>query len=285
MLSVAHRKGGAIRLKGIDAGGEPVTFGLDDIAEPPEPGRPHRRARAVPARTTGPSSTRWPTRCGGPGSRRPDAEPSGDDGRRRRAGPTPVEAHPVARLPRPRPATCGRDAHAERAQRELADMRREVRSRTGSLARRFDRVLRLLEAWGYLDGWALTERGEVLARTYHEGDLLVAEAMTAGLLDGLDPASLAGLRLVLHLRAPRAGRARRPPGSRRREVRARWAELERLAADLRADEEAGRPAADPRARPGVRGPGPRVGGGRAAGRGARATRTSRAATSSATSRR
>ena len=43
------------------------------------------------------------------------------------------------------------------------------------------------------EDWALTERGRVLARTYHECDLLVAEAMASGALDDLDPATLAGL--------------------------------------------------------------------------------------------
>jgi ATP-dependent RNA helicase HelY len=116
-------------------------------------------------------------------------------------------------------------------------MRREVRSRTGSLARRFDRVLRLMEAWGYLDGWALTERGQVLARTYHESDLLVAEAMMAGLLDGLAPAELAALvsTFTYEHRGPGVPP---PPWFPSRRVRARWTELERLADDLRADEEA-----------------------------------------------
>ncbi|HEX5945196.1 MAG TPA: hypothetical protein VFY82_02920, partial [Acidimicrobiales bacterium] len=123
------------------------------------------------------------------------------------------------------------------ARRELSDMRREVRSRTGSLARRFDRVLRLMEAWGYLDGWALTERGGVLARTYHEADLLVAEAMTAGLLDGLDPASLAGL-VSCFTYEHRGPTTPPPPWFPSRLVRARWGEIDALAADLRSDEEA-----------------------------------------------
>jgi ATP-dependent RNA helicase HelY len=59
------------------------------------------------------------------------------------------------------------------------------------LARRFDRVLRLLETWGYLDGWSLTTTGEELAGTFHESDLLVAEALKSGLLDDLDVPSLA----------------------------------------------------------------------------------------------
>jgi ATP-dependent RNA helicase HelY len=128
-------------------------------------------------------------------------------------------------------------AQAERARRELDDMRREVRSRTESLARRFDRVLRLLEAWGYLDGWALTDRGEVLARTYHEADLLVAEAMTTGLLDGLDPAALAGL-VSCFTYEHRGPGTPAPPWFPSRQVRDRWGELERLAGELRADEEA-----------------------------------------------
>ncbi|MGE3619471.1 MAG: DEAD/DEAH box helicase [Acidimicrobiia bacterium] len=147
-----------------------------------------------------------------------------------------AESHPVADCPE-------RDVHlrslvqADRAEREAADLRRQVKGRTGSLARRFDRVLRLLEAWGYLDGWALTEAGAVLARTYHEADLLVAEAMTSGLLDGLDPPELAGL--VSCLTYEHRGRDRPPaPTFPSKRVRERWADLERLAGELRTDEAA-----------------------------------------------
>src|SRR5262249_54047903 len=82
---------------------------------------------------------------------------------------------------------------AARARREVADLEQTVKGRSQSLARRFDRVLRLLETWGYLDGWALTEKGSRLARIYHECDLLIAECLDTGLLDDLDPAALAGL--------------------------------------------------------------------------------------------
>nr|WP_283250949.1 hypothetical protein [Rhabdothermincola salaria] len=51
----------------------------------------------------------------------------------------------------------------------------------------------MLEAWGHLDGWALTRRGEQLVRIYHETDLLVAEALEEGLFDGIDAPTLAGL--------------------------------------------------------------------------------------------
>ena len=134
---------------------------------------------------------------------------------------------------------------AERVARELEDLRRQVRGRTESLARRFDRVLRLLEAWGYLDGWALTASGQVLARTYHESDLLVAEAMTSGVLDDLDVPSLAAL--VSCFTFEHRGRERPPePRFPSSTVRERFQRLLRLADELTADEEdAGLPTTRP----------------------------------------
>ena len=66
---------------------------------------------------------------------------------------------------------------------------------------------RVLEAWGYVDGWQLTDAGEQLARLYTETDLLLAEALREGLLDGLRPPELAAVVSLLHLRASRARRA------------------------------------------------------------------------------
>ncbi len=238
VLSVAHRKGGDLRLKGIDGTGEPVTVTLDDLPVPParigrldlpRPYQPNNRAfqhKVVDelrrARLDDPEPD-----AGEEGGGRPVDRPPAR---------SPVEAHPVDGCP-DRERHVRAHAQMERARRELADMRREVRSRTGSLARRFDRVLRLMEAWGYLEGWALTPKGEVLARTYHESDLLVAEALTSGLLDGLDPAALAGLLscFTYEHRGPGEPEA---PWFPSRQVRSRWSELERLAADLAADEEA-----------------------------------------------
>jgi ATP-dependent RNA helicase HelY len=244
VLSVAYRKGGAVKVRGIDADGDRLTLGADDVAESPVrlgrvempvPYAPNnrafqhkladevRRARLAPK----------PTRSDGPAA-----------ASERAPAPAPLADHPVHDCP-------DRDRHLralsqlDRARRELSDMRREVRSRTESLARRFDRVLRLLEAWGYLDGWALTARGEVLARTYHESDLLVAEAMASGLLDGLDPAALAGSASCFTYEHRGPGPTP-PPWFPSRLVRGRWGELERLADELRADEEAaGLPATRP----------------------------------------
>lgn len=56
-----------------------------------------------------------------------------------------------------------------------------------------DAVRGVLERRGYLDGWRVTKAGGRLAGLYHETDLLVAEALESGQLDGLDPASLAAV--------------------------------------------------------------------------------------------
>jgi superfamily II RNA helicase len=73
-----------------------------------------------------------------------------------------------------------------------------------------DSVLRVLERRGYLDGWRVTEAGERLAGLYHEADLLVAEALESGHLDGLDPASLASVTSGLCYEARRERQAPLP---------------------------------------------------------------------------
>ncbi|HUS62465.1 MAG TPA: DEAD/DEAH box helicase [Acidimicrobiales bacterium] len=74
-----------------------------------------------------------------------------------------------------------------------SELERDIRSRTESLARDFDRVLRVLDAWGYVDGWSLTPAGEHLTHIFHECDLLIAESLRKGLFDDLDPAGMAAV--------------------------------------------------------------------------------------------
>jgi ATP-dependent RNA helicase HelY len=137
----------------------------------------------------------------------------------------------------------------ERAERFAADaarIERSIRGRTESLARQFDRVLRVLELWGYVSGWALTPSGERLARLYHESDLLVAEAVGSGMLDDLDPASVAALVscFTYEARGP-AGTGPAPwfPSTKAHE---RWTAIELLAGELnRAEQDAGLPLTRP----------------------------------------
>jgi ATP-dependent RNA helicase HelY len=122
---------------------------------------------------------------------------------------------------------------AERVGREVEDLRRRVRGRSESLARRFDRVLRVLEAWEYLDldEWTLTDAGERLARTFHECDLLIVESLRQGLLDDLDPATLAALVSVFTYEH-RSSEAPPAPWFPSSAARKRWLSIETLAKEL-----------------------------------------------------
>jgi ATP-dependent RNA helicase HelY len=62
-----------------------------------------------------------------------------------------------------------------------------------TVADRFDVLLALLEERGHVRNWRLTDTGKVLRRIFHESDLLVAEAVVAGLLDDTRPEVAAGL--------------------------------------------------------------------------------------------
>jgi ATP-dependent RNA helicase HelY len=103
-----------------------------------------------------------------------------------------------------------------------------------SLVAQLDRRLAILDERGFLDGWALTDDGLALAAVYHESDLLVAEVLRAGLLDGLEPAHLAGVASSLSFEARRA--TDEPPLPRQAVVVERLAAVESLAAGLRRDE-------------------------------------------------
>jgi ATP-dependent RNA helicase HelY len=75
--------------------------------------------------------------------------------------------------------------------KEQRTLEERVRRRTGSLVRTFDRVLEVLGSLDYVEGFALTPKGETLRRVYAETDLVVVEAMHRGVWRGLDPAELA----------------------------------------------------------------------------------------------
>jgi ATP-dependent RNA helicase HelY len=103
-----------------------------------------------------------------------------------------------------------------------------------SLPAQLDRRLAVLAARGYVEGWRLTDAGEGLAAIYHECDLLVAEALRAGLFDGLSPARLAGVVSGVTFEARR--REDEPPPPVDRISAERLAALSGLAQDLRSEE-------------------------------------------------
>jgi ATP-dependent RNA helicase HelY len=207
-----------------------LLVGEGDLHEPPEP------IGSVPLPT--------PFAPRNPAFQRQVAEalhrlPGPRGGRRRpstteRSAPPVAWTHPVADCP-------DRDVHVRaakrlrRGEREVTELRRRVVGHSGSLARRFDLVLSVLRQWGHLDDWSLTPRGERLVRIYHEADLLIAEALHEGLFDGLDVPSVVALAstFTYEHRSPGPPPAPWFPTG---ELRGRWARLERLHADLAADE-------------------------------------------------
>ncbi|GJM39167.1 MAG: ATP-dependent RNA helicase [Acidimicrobiales bacterium] len=80
-----------------------------------------------------------------------------------------------------------------RLEQEVQHLERKARRDKGSVARRFDAICAVLRDREHLDGWEVSDSGRMLGRIYHESDLLIAEALDAGLLDDLDPPALASL--------------------------------------------------------------------------------------------
>jgi len=101
-------------------------------------------------------------------------------------------------------------------------------------------VLRVLTAWGYVDGWSLTENGIRLGRLYHEADLLVAESLHGGLFDDLDPPAAAALASCFTFEA--RGQESPAPWLPTQQLKDRWSAVQELARDLvQAEDDAGLP--------------------------------------------
>ena len=249
VLSTARRRGGEVRLRGVTADQKLVSLSSRDFAAPPV-----ALARLeLPAPYT-PNSESFQRRVARslqsarPGSPPPAAVPVGTPGPEGTSLTGPDDAgsggeHPVASCPDAR-AHLRAAERAERLARDVERLERRVKGRLESLARQFDRVLRVLEAWGYVDGWRLTEAGERLARLYHEADLLVAESLSQGFLDGLSPPEMAAAVsfFTFESRSP----SQPSPWFPTPRVRRRWSQVSQLAAELNAaEDDAGLPFTRP----------------------------------------
>ncbi len=147
-----------------------------------------------------------------------------------------VELHPCHSCPEKK-----RHLHyAERAarlERELKSIDRRMQRRTGTLAKRFDQVLAVLEQLDYVKDWMLTRKGETLTRVYNESDLLVVEAIERRLFEELEPAELAAVcsTLVYETRGPETAVVHDMPTAGAAEV---WRQVMKLWRQVRREEDA-----------------------------------------------
>jgi ATP-dependent RNA helicase HelY len=141
---------------------------------------------------------------------------------------------------------------ADRIARDIARLERQVSARNESLARQFDRVLGVLRTWGYVDEWTLTEAGQLLTRLNSEGELVVAESIREGRLDGIDPATLAAVVscFTFQRRGPDSNEAMPPRRWPNQEVARRSRALDGVWRDLQLAEREARLAETRRPDPG-----------------------------------
>jgi len=223
-----------VRLLVLDRGGRLVRMGPDDLERNPmAAGRielpRHHAPRSAEFRRAAAAALRE-ARVAAPGR-----------GAARETGAPPRVAphdaadalarHPLHRDPR-RDLRLRAASEAERLDRDAARLNERVGTRSTSLARQLDRVRLVLSAWGYVDGWSLTPVGELLTRIYHEADLLVAETLRRGVLDGLDPSDLAALVSCFTYERRGPDDAPVPPVWPSSAVAARYREVERAWRDL-----------------------------------------------------
>ncbi|HEV2760325.1 MAG TPA: DEAD/DEAH box helicase [Acidimicrobiales bacterium] len=237
VISTANRRGDDVRVGALTPDRRYLTLSARDFRFPPR--TVGRVELPVPYSPRNPAFRREVAQA--LARLRPNQPEQGHRGRADHSANGTPEQHPVAACPDLRRHLRAAE-RADRLEKDRRRLDRRIEGRTESLARQFDRVLRVLQTWGYVDGWSLTEGGELLARIYHECDLLVAEALRAGLFDQLDATAVAALASTFTYEARRAeGRPEEPwfPSSR---LKRRWSELEGIATELNsAEEEAGLP--------------------------------------------
>ncbi|MCX3063948.1 DEAD/DEAH box helicase [Streptomyces beihaiensis] len=126
-----------------------------------------------------------------------------------------------------------------RLRRDTAQLERRIEGRTNTIARTFDRIVRLLTELDYLRGDEVTEDGRRLARLYGELDLLASECLREGVWEGLNPAELAACvsALVFEARVGDDAMAPKLPSGQAKTALAEmvriWGRLDALEEDFR----------------------------------------------------
>lgn len=142
----------------------------------------------------------------------------------------PRDAHPCSQDPQLK-FKLNAAKSADRVEREISQMESRADKAAEVVSKRFDDVIGVLEEWGYVTDWTLSERGVLLSRIFHECDLLVAESIATGAFEDLDPTSLAALcsTFVYEHRSPEPAP---DPVFSSTQLRSRFARIQRLSATL-----------------------------------------------------
>ena len=191
VLSTSQRKNGDFNLRAITSARKLVSLNARDFHRPPRPlGHLDMPAPFAPKNRDFQRQVASSLSASEDGVH--NGQNGGGDGQRKGLAGTPAGEHPVASCPKAR-YHLRAAARAERLRRQVERLEDQVTGRSEPLARQFDKVLKVLEGWGYVQGWSLTAAGARLARIYHPQDLLVAECSERALLDGLRPAEMAAV--------------------------------------------------------------------------------------------
>ncbi len=230
VMTSASRKGGA-RLRVVNKGGDSIQASAEDFDDVPSAlGSVKMPPNFAPNRKDFRKELAYRLR------KTSLSQPENVSNRRGRREGANADLHPVARDPdlKQRLDAAGQ---AARVAREVGEIEARVQGKTQTLARDFDRILGVLEAFGYADvtGWDLTSDGEMLARIFHESDLLVAEVVRSGLLDDLGAAELAALVSTL-VYEHRSSEPPPRPWFSSDDIRSRWERLAAISEDLAAHE-------------------------------------------------
>jgi ATP-dependent RNA helicase HelY len=208
VLGVSWRRGGRARVRLLDTQSNDVRWELAELRNAPNP--IGRIDLPIPM---APDQPRFRSEAALVLRRVQLTASPGKPKRRTRRGLDPVE-------------------RLRRATAEVQTLERKARSDESSIARRFDSVAAVLRERGHLDGWNVTPSGQLVARIYHESDLLVAETIASGLFDDLDPPTLASVVSVFTFEH-RSPTPPPPVWFPSKLGRVRFEAIDRLAADLR----------------------------------------------------
>ncbi len=282
VLSVAYRKGGAVRVRTITAQGEQVTLQLANVRGPvlavahvdlPVPYQPQdpvyrREAATVLRRANLRRGKKGAKNRRGPRGAEAERDAAADDEYQEYLDARDqLQAHPLHDHP-DREELLEAYRARERLARDIAETEAQIARRGSSLVSRLDLILDVLSEFGHVDGWTLTPEGERLRRIYHESDLLVSLALEDGLLDDLDAPGVASIVscITYEHRSPEAPPVPTYPTA---ELRQRHRRLDVLSERLNQSERRAAVERDPTTRTGVHGRGVALGGGAGAGGGAR----------------